>query len=137
MQKKLVRTGDAKSVNFCLHCRDMKASDEELTRLLELATKATPTPWFVRHLDDSHAMNLVAVSTVADTGRNEIWPDFNANEIVAATLMQEPRYVDVADGKWDENAEYIAAAANVLPYLIKELLELRRSTGGRRHERTE
>src|SRR5260370_41229282 len=27
----------------------------------------------VRHLDDSHAMSLVAVSTIADTGRGERW----------------------------------------------------------------
>lgn len=108
----------------------MKFSDQELKHLLELAKRATPGPWFVRHLDDSHAMNLVAVSNVADTGRGERWPEFNHAEMIAATLVQEPRYVDVGDSRWEENAAYIAAAANVLPSLVEELLELRRREAG-------
>jgi hypothetical protein len=71
-------------------------------------------------------MSLVAISTVPDTGKGERSPDFNHEEIVAATLVQEPRYVDVADRKWEENAAYIVAATQALPHLIEELLELRR-----------
>jgi hypothetical protein len=33
----------------------------------------------------------------------------------------------IADEKWDENAEYIAAAENALPSLIEELFHLRRA----------
>ena len=104
----------------------MNFSHQELENLLELARKATARPWYVRSLDDSHAMNMIAISTTPDTGRGERWPDFNHNEIVAATLVQEPRYVDVGDGRWSENAAYIVAAANALPSLIEELLALRR-----------
>src|SRR6266566_10085610 len=104
----------------------MTLSDDDLKGLLELAKMTTTTPWFVRHLDDSHAMNLIAVSTVPDTGRGERWPDFDAGEIVAATLVQEPRYAEIKDRKWEENATYIVAAANALPALIEELLELRK-----------
>jgi hypothetical protein len=72
-------------------------------------------------------MSLTAISTVRDSGKCERWPDFNANEIIAATLVQEPRYVDVADMKWDENAAYIVAAANAVPSLVEELIALRKT----------
>ncbi|MBN6054223.1 hypothetical protein JYK22_19935, partial [Nonomuraea sp. RK-328] len=98
-------------------------TDEELAAIEELAEAATPGPWFVRHLDDEHAMNLVAISTVPDTGHHERWPDFDHHEIVAATLIQQPRYV--ADERWDENAQFIANARQDIPRLIAEIKRLR------------
>jgi hypothetical protein len=108
----------------------MKVSDQELQNLYELAKKATARPWHLRQLDDDHAMSFVAISSSPDTGRGERWPDFNAGEIIAATLVQEPRYVDISDGKWDENAAYIVAAANTLPSLIEEIYESRKKASG-------
>lgn len=102
-------------------------TDEQLRHLLQLARKATPTPWYVRHLDDSDAMNLVAISTTQDSGKVERFPHFNAKELIAATLVQAPRYVDIADEEWDENAAFIAAAANAIPLLVEELLALRKT----------
>ncbi|MFI6875320.1 hypothetical protein ACIBL6_17965 [Streptomyces sp. NPDC050400] len=101
-------------------------TEAELDELDEAVQAATPGPWFVRFLDDDWAMNLVAVSTVPDTGRGERWPDFEHREIVAATLVQQPRYVDVADKQWDENARFIAAARDSVPRLIAEVRQLRR-----------
>jgi hypothetical protein len=98
----------------------------DLDGIEELCTVATPGPWFVRSLDDDHAMNLVAVSTVEDTGLGERWPDFDHGELVAATLVQEPRYVDCADGRWDENARFIAMAREAVPRLVEEVRRLRR-----------
>jgi hypothetical protein len=93
-------------------------TDEELAAIEELAEAATPGPWFVRDLDDTHAMSLVAISTAPGTGRGERWPDFDHREIVAATLIQEPRYVDVADERWETNAQFIANARQDIPRLI-------------------
>ncbi|MFG2628084.1 hypothetical protein [Streptomyces sp. NPDC048473] len=70
-------------------------------------------------------MNLVAVSTVPDTGLGERWPHFDHHEIVAATLVQQLRYVDTADERWDENARFIAAARQSVPRLIDEIRGLR------------
>jgi hypothetical protein len=99
----------------------------ELAELEELSHVATPGPWFVRQLDDDYAMSLVAVSTVSDTGLGERWPRFDHHEIVAATLIQHPRYVDVADRQWDQNAHFIAAARQGIPRLIDEIRRLRRT----------
>jgi hypothetical protein len=62
-------------------------------------------------------------------GKHERWPTFDSKEIVAATLVQAPRYVDIGDEKWEENAAYITAAVNAFPALIEEVLELRRKMG--------
>jgi hypothetical protein len=100
-------------------------TDEELNQLDELASAATPGPWYMRLLDDKAAMGLVTVSTVPDTGRGERWPNFDHHEIVAATLIQQPRYVDPADERWDENARFIAAARQAVPLLVDEIRRLR------------
>lgn len=70
-------------------------------------------------------MSLIAVSTRPDTGLGERWPDFDYGEIVAATLVQQPRYVDATDGKWYENARFIACARSDIPLLISEIRRLR------------
>ncbi|MEU9276020.1 hypothetical protein AB0D87_31405 [Streptomyces sp. NPDC048342] len=103
---------------------DVPAPD--LAEIEAMCAVATPGPWFVRNLDDSHAMNLRAVSTVADTGRGERWPDFDHGELIAATLVQEPRYVDCADERWDENAAFIAMARDAVPRLVEEVRRLRK-----------
>ncbi|MEU5425497.1 hypothetical protein AB0H73_07790 [Streptomyces olivoreticuli] len=98
--------------------------EDELKDIEELCSAATPGPWFVRTLDDGHAMNLVAVSTTPDSGRAERWPDFDHREIVAATLVQYPRYVDSGDERWDENAAFIATAREAVPRLVEEIRRL-------------
>ncbi|MGW2256224.1 hypothetical protein ACWCXH_39760 [Kitasatospora sp. NPDC001660] len=100
-------------------------TDEELAEIEALADAATPGPWHVRQLDDDFAMSLVAISTVPDTGAGERSPDFGHHEIVAATLVQQPRYVDIADERWDENAQFIADARQNVPRLIAEIRRLR------------
>ncbi|HEY1093635.1 MAG TPA: hypothetical protein VGE61_02960 [Glycomyces sp.] len=99
--------------------------ENELREIEECSAAATPGPWFVRSLDDDHAMSFVAVSTVDDTGRGERWPAFDHAEIVAATLVQQPRYVDVGDERWDQNAVFIAMAREAVPRLVAEVRSLR------------
>ncbi|MEV6478907.1 hypothetical protein [Streptomyces sp. NPDC051576] len=86
---------------------------------------ATPGPWFVRSLDDDHAMNLVAVSTAEESGLDERWPEFDEGDLIAATLVQHPRYVDSTDGRWDENAAFIAMSRTAVPQLVEEVRRLR------------
>jgi hypothetical protein len=100
-------------------------TERELAEIGARAEMATPGPWHVRYLDDAYAMNLVAVSTVPETGDGEGWPRFDHREIVAATLIQEPRYVDISDARWDVNANFIAAARTDVPRLVAEICRLR------------
>jgi hypothetical protein len=79
----------------------------------------------VRRLDDVYAMSLIAVSLTPDTGLAERCPEFDNTEIVAARLVQEPRYVNPFDKRWDENAAFIAAARSDIPRLIAEVKRLR------------
>ncbi|WP_405537713.1 hypothetical protein OG787_33560 [Streptomyces sp. NBC_00075] len=99
--------------------------EEELQLIEERSDSATPGPWFVRQLDDREAMSLVAVSTVPDTGLGERWPDFPSAQMVALTLVQDPRYADVSDELWDENARFIAHARQDVPRLVAEVRRLR------------
>ena len=100
-------------------------SDAELAELAELAARATPGPWHVRSLDDQDSMSLVAVSTEADAGLGDHWPDFDHATMIAATLVQQPRYIDIADQRWDANAAFIAAARTAVPSLLAEIARLR------------
>ncbi|MEU6248388.1 hypothetical protein [Glycomyces sp. NPDC047010] len=99
--------------------------EDELQEIERCSAAATPGQWFVRFLDDDHAMNLVAVSTVEDSGAGERWLAFSHEEIIAATLVQHPRYVDVEDERWDENAAFIAMAREAIPRLVAEVRRLR------------
>ncbi|MFC5187902.1 hypothetical protein [Actinomadura harenae] len=109
---------------------DAPLPDEELDSIEEGVEAASPGPWYVRQLDDTYAMCMVAVSTVPGGEKNQRWPDFDHGEIVAATLVQEPRYVDLADGLWDQNAQFIADARRDVPRLIAEVRRLRRLLEG-------
>jgi hypothetical protein len=107
----------------------------DLDRLQELDRAASPGPWFVRHLDDDHAMSAVAVSTQPETGdfgsmREGDWP---LDVVVAACLLQQPRYVDPPDQKWDENAVLIAEVRTALPELLRlARIGLAQEASGRR-----
>ena len=100
-------------------------SDAELGAIASRVDAATPGPWFVRLLGDDWAMNLVAVATSPDTDRSEHWPAFHSNEMVAATLVQHPRFIDIADERWDQNADFIANARTDIPRLIADIKRLR------------
>ena len=107
--------------------RMQRVTEEQLEELAELAKRATSRPWYIRHLNDELAMNLIGISTQKDSGLGERFGIlFSGDELLAATLIQHPRYVDCADQKWHENAEYIVAAVNALPSLIEEIKELRK-----------
>ena len=105
-------------------------TDDELEQIELRYQSATPGPWFVRRFDDDVAMSLITVSTIPDTGLVERWPDFDHGEIVAATLVQDPRYVDAADHKWNENALFIAHARIDIPHLVAEIRRLRAQGAG-------
>ena len=100
-------------------------TEDELQELDELVSSATPGPWYVKFLDDDAAMNLVVISTSAEWQDGERWPHFDHAKLIAATLVQRPRYIDIADGRWDENAQFIARSRELVPRLLAEVKRLR------------
>jgi hypothetical protein len=92
---------------------------EERTRDQEIFAAATPGPWTVAHADDDVCMSTILVSR--DGGLGEL--DDHENN-VALVLLQSPRYADVGDGKWHENAEMIARARTRWPAALERVLEL-------------
>lgn len=101
-------------------------SERDLKAIEERVSAATPGPWYVHLLDDDWFMNLVAVSTVPDDEHVGDRSQFDPGTVVASALVQHPRYVDVADQRWDENAQFIAAARTDVPRLLAEVRRLRR-----------
>ena len=105
-------------------------NESELEAIRRRAAAASAGPWFVRYLDDEYAANLVAIATRPGPTDGEDGSfrdgDVDARDIVAATLIQNPeRYVDIADHRWDENAEFIAHAREDVPRLLDEIERLR------------
>lgn len=84
-----------------------------LTELAELETKATPAPWYVGSFDDEHFMSAISIEAYLDPSASQ------GSEVIAATLIQQPRYVDPSDKRWTENAQLIAEMRNALPELLR------------------
>ncbi len=101
-------------------------SDHELSSIEARINATTPGPWYFHLLDDDWAMNLVAISTIPDEEHVGDRANFDPGTVIAATLVQHPRYVCGADERWDENARFIAAARTDVPRLIAEVRRLRR-----------
>ena len=84
-----------------------------LSELAELEKKATAAPWFVGGFDDEHCMSAITIEAYVDPTRRA------GSEVIAATLIQQPRYVDPSDQRWSENAEFISEMRNAFPELLR------------------
>ena len=98
-------------------------TNEELQALCDAATKG---PWYAHNPDDEMHMNAYVVST------SPVEPCVDTDErindhaiIVAITLLQTPRVACTSDGRYEQNAAFIAAARTELPRLLAEVARLR------------
>src|SRR4051812_35170040 len=82
---------------------------------------ATPGPWTVNHIDDDIHMNALVIARAEGTGELD---DHRNN--IAIVLLQTPRYADVDDGRWHENANFIVQARGRWPVLVERVAELNR-----------
>lgn len=100
----------------------MTLTPEARAALKALADKATPGPWYAHNPDDDMCMNVHAVST--SPIEPDVGTDYRSNDhgsIVALTLYQAPRIVCHEAGRWDTDAEFIAAARTAVPSLLQML----------------
>jgi len=110
----------------CYGQKDKAKTDEVEQRLREIeerASRATPGPWYAHNPDDDMSMNVFLVATTPE--EPDPWWDGEeeAKKVVAITLLQSPRVADVADGRWEENAGFIAHAREDVPWLLSLLRE--------------
>ncbi|MDF3023871.1 MAG: hypothetical protein K0R10_1232 [Alphaproteobacteria bacterium] len=104
-----------------------RLGDAALRELLEISKATTPRPWYFHHRDDSLYMNAYLISTEQVENGDDI--DYDPETMVAGTLIQSFLPVQIGDKKSKQNTEYLIAAANNLPAIIEELLELREKVG--------
>ena len=101
-------------------------TEQELSRLEALCNAATAGPWYDHNPDDEHSMNAYVVST--SPVEPSVDTDYRINDhaiIVAITLLQTPRVACTSDGRYEQNAAFIAAARTELPRLIAAYRALR------------
>jgi hypothetical protein len=98
----------------------------DLDALAALCAAATPGPWYDHNPDDEACMNAYVVST------SPIEPCVDTDErindhalVIALTLLQTPRIACSSDGRWGQNAAFIAASRTALPALLAECRRLR------------
>jgi hypothetical protein len=95
------------------------SDDDELALDRTVIAGATPGPWRTARVDDDLHMNALVISR--DSGTGEL--DDHENN-VAVVLLQTPRYADVGDRRWDENAEFIVRARERWPLLVERVARL-------------
>jgi hypothetical protein len=93
---------------------------QKLEELEALEAAASAAPWHISNINDDLAMSAVAVTKNPSTGREfDAFPEWVAEDIVAACLIQSNARVGVDDKCWQENARLIAAMRNALPELLR------------------
>ncbi len=89
-------------------------AEVDLAELASLEANATSGPWYVGRFDDEHFMSAISIEAYLPGHAGE-----QRCEVIAATLIQQPRYVDPSDSKWSENARLIAEMRNALSELLR------------------
>jgi hypothetical protein len=101
-------------------------TEDHLDEIEESLESITPGPWYWAMYDDVHRMSMLAVTTEEGDGADGgYWPNFDGGTLVAATLIQEPRYVDIKDARWQQNVQFIARCRTDVPNLVREVRRLR------------
>jgi hypothetical protein len=93
--------------------------------LRALCAQATAGPWYAHNPDDEVCMNAYAVTTSPGEPVVDASPPNDHEQIVALTLLQSPRVVCHAAGRWEADARFIAAAREAVPALLDENARLR------------
>ena len=93
----------------------------DLDALEQLGHAASPGPWHVLRANDTVCMSAVLVMKNPAVGRCYDQGDggWEAEDAVAACLLQHPEAVAPDDRRADGNARLIAALRNQLPALLE------------------
>lgn len=117
--RRVPMTNDTPAPDLIPDAGETPTADE--ARIAEIAARAeaaTPGPWYAHHTDDEYSMNVYSVSL------NKWEPDTDAGNgggIIAATLLQSEIKVGHDDGKWENNADFMAHARADVPWLLGKI----------------
>jgi hypothetical protein len=101
----------------------------ELMAIKERFSRATRGPWQVRPVSDESSMTLLGISASSNGAKETDYRHYAAGEMIAAALVQNPKYAVHQSGKWAENAEFIAHSPVDISRLWFELYRLRELAG--------
>ncbi|HSV14237.1 MAG TPA: hypothetical protein VLI90_08250 [Tepidisphaeraceae bacterium] len=93
---------------------DAEANELEYDRTVIAATRLGP--WHVESVDDDLCMNALLVVSEPDEAALE-----ESGNNIAIVLLQSPRYADIKDGRWHQNAAFIARARTRWPEAIEQI----------------
>ena len=99
----------------------MATDADESERDAAVIAATTPGPWTVHSVDDSYCMSSVTIAQPGGTGELD---DHENN--IAIVLLQQPRYADVGDRRWDQNAQFIVRARTRWPNAIEFIAALKK-----------
>jgi hypothetical protein len=88
----------------------MSLMDRDVADDLRVIEAATPGLWSISQVDDDMSMNAFVIHRAARSGKLN---DHTNN--IAVVLLQSPRYADVDDGNWHDNADFIVRARSRQP----------------------
>lgn len=108
-------------------------------KMRESRAKASQGEWTFFHGDDESSMNAYGVRCDSPAHKLHGFDeshigDVDPNTMVCLTLMQSPRVVSHRDYQWEENAEFIADAANETDNLCAEIEALEKENAEMRAE---
>lgn len=92
----------------------------QIDKIIALEQSASPAPWHIAHLNDALCMSAVAITKNPSTSQEiGAFPEWVAEDVVAACLVQSPPIAIADDRRWEENARLITAMRNMLPELLR------------------
>lgn len=98
----------------------------DLDPILRRLEQATPGPWYHDVYDDANCATMEVVTTRRPTPSHVgAWPNIPRDSIVAATLIQSGPSFGRFDGRFSEDADFIAHCRNDVERLVAEVRRLR------------
>ncbi len=95
-------------------------NEKRIDEIAALERAASAAPWHVTELSDDVGMSAVTITKNPTTSREySAFPDWIAEDVVAACLVQSPPLANVDDRRSHENARLIAAMRNELSELLR------------------
>ncbi|NNN21005.1 MAG: hypothetical protein HKL80_03270 [Acidimicrobiales bacterium] len=96
-----------------------------LNEIDERCNYAVQGPWVFKTFRSENGDDLPVVTANSNDEDYTQWPNYDTSRVIAFTKLLEPPMIAINDGRWRENAIFIANARQDLPMLLQEVKSLR------------